>query len=100
MATGSPGGRAPNKGRATAINTDCADLDHCLDLVGKWHELRSDLEDQLFALTKDTTINSNGRSGKYKTDVFRGHCSEDGNDGYLSLAGKNATYERVVEVYN
>ena len=99
MAIGNPGGKAPNEGRATAINTDCADLNHCLELVGKWHEIRSDFEDQLFALTNDETITNVGRSGEYKADIFKGHCRDDGNDGYLMLAGKNETYKRVLEIY-
>jgi hypothetical protein len=99
MATGSPGGKAPGKGRATAINTDCVNLDHCLELVKKWHTLRSDFEDQLYALTKDTTIKQIGRSGKYKSDIFDGHCNADGNDGYVVLAGKNETFARVHELY-
>jgi len=99
MAIGSPGGKAPDQGRATAINTDCAGLTHGLELVGKWHEIRSDLEDQLYALTNDETIKNVGRSRLYKTEIFHGHCREDGNDVYLLLAGKNETYQRNLEIY-
>lgn len=98
QATGLPGGKKPGGERATAINTDTVNLDHCLELVHQWHDLRKDLEDQLFALSKDESIR-NGTKGSYRVDVFNGHCKGDGNDNYLLLAGSSETFRRIHELY-
>ena len=98
MAIGNSGGRAPGGGRATAINTDSVDLDHCLELVRHWHDLRMDFENQLYELTKDETIKS-AVNGTYKPDIFRGHCDGDGNDHYKVISGTKETFQRVQELY-
>lgn len=99
MATGVSGGRKPGGGRATAINIDQVHLEHCMQLVHRWHDLRSDFEDKLHALTGDNSILSS-RNGTYMPDVFNGHCQGDGNDFYNLLAGKDESFERVHELYN
>jgi hypothetical protein len=98
MAQGTPNGKL-NGARESAIETRVVDLDHCLLLVRKWHEIRKDFEDQLFELTKDESI-KNGTIGDYRSDVFLGHCNGDGNKGYLVLGGKDETYKRVEELYS
>jgi hypothetical protein len=97
-AIGHPGGKIPGQGRMTAINTDTVHLDHCMKLQHMWHSLRLDLENQLFNLTEDASIRD-GATGTYKSDVFLGHCKDDGgdgNDGYLMLSGKE---DRISELY-
>jgi len=98
QATGLPGGKKPGGERATAINIDTVNLDHCLGLVNRWHDLRKDFEDQLYALTKDESI-KNGTAGSYRSDVFNGHCKGDGNDHYLLLSASDETFRRVHELY-
>lgn len=99
MATGSyDGKRTPGGGRATAIDKRMVDLDHCMDLVRRWHELRADLENQLLELTGDSSVRA-GSVGTYREDVFLGHCNDDGNGGYLMLSGKEETFGRMSELY-
>lgn len=97
QAQGGEGGRIDGK-RASAVNTDTVNLEHCLDLVRKWHELRKDLEDQLYDLTKDDSIKE-ATNGTYRSEVFLGHCKEDGNSGYLIMTGKDESYKQVEELY-
>lgn len=98
QATGSPGGKSPSGKRASAVNTATVKLDHCMKLVRKWHELRLDLENQLYDLTGDESIR-HGSNGTYKSDIFLGHCNEDGNDGYILLSGKEDSIRRIPELY-
>ena len=98
IGTGSAGGKGSNGQRASAVNTDVAHLDHCMMLLNKWHALRSDLEEQLFKLTGDSSIRD-GSMGNYKNDTFLGHCSEDGYKGYINLSGKKESYARIPELY-
>jgi hypothetical protein len=99
MATGLPGGRVKGGARATAINTDTVHLDHCLALVKKWHDLRSDFEQQLLALTGDAQI-STATTGQYVPDVFNGHCDGDGNKHYKLISAAPETFRRVHELYD
>jgi hypothetical protein len=74
-------------------------LDHCLRLVKQWHSLRTDFEQQLYALlTKDEGILESSQ-GSYRKEIFHGHCDEDGNSGYKLIGGKGATFGRIPELY-
>lgn len=99
ISTGASGGRKPGGKRASAINTDVAHVDHCMMLLEKWHSVRLDLENKLFDLTGDTSIRE-GSIGNFKKDIFHGHCTEDGFDGYLNLAGTDETFSRYDELYS
>lgn len=99
MAQGAPGGRLPGGERATHINTDTVLLDHCLTLVKQWHDLRSDFERKLFALTGDTQIET-ATTGQYLPNVFNGHCDGDGNKHYKLIAAAPETLRRVHELYD
>jgi hypothetical protein len=99
MAQGVPGGRLPGGDRATAINTDTVHLDHCLELVKKWHDLRSDFERKLFALTGDALIQT-ATTGQYLPHVFNGHCDGDGNKHYKLIAAAPETFRHVHELYD
>lgn len=96
IGTGAPGGRKPRGARASAVNTDVAHLGHCMMLLQKWHTVRLDMEKQLFKLTNDSSI-LGGHTGSYKSNVFLGHCTDDG--GYLNLAGTKETFLRFPELY-
>ena len=67
-------------------------------LQNMWHSLRSELENELFKLTGDTTIKE-ASNGTYLPDVFLGHCTENGNDGYLQMTSKPETFSRFSEIY-
>ena len=90
-------------------------LDHCLELLQVWHNVRSDLENQLVQLvshdstttmkkddqennTNQTAMVNEARRGTYKTDYFQGHCLANGK--YLTLAGGHKeTLQRIPELY-
>ena len=96
LAKGAKGGELPNG--KPAIATNAAHLDHCMILLEKWHALRLDLEHKLFNLTGDSSI-FEGTNGTYNSNVFLGHCKEDGYDGYIRLSGKQESYTRFDEIY-
>lgn len=98
MATPAKSGKLPGKARGTAININLVKLEHCMELARKWHDLRTDFENQLFELTNDATI-KNGVNGTYMPGVFRGHCDGDGNDYYKLIGGTQETLQRVQELY-
>ena len=87
------------KSLGKAIPTDIVNIEHCYELNRHWHELRADFEKKLYLLTKDETI-SKGTIHSYKQDIFLGHCSTDGNDGYQLISAKDETFKRVDELYN
>lgn len=98
QATGAPRGNKVGGGRGSAINTDMANLDHCLDLVREWHSMRSDLENMLFGSNKEVPETLyKGTHGSYKRDVFQGHCENDGDDFYIPLGGNATTTNELVE---
>lgn len=99
MAEGTPSGKNFKGERGKGIPVGVVKLEHCYMLNRHWHELRSDFEKKLYALTGDETIFDSTRYD-YKKDVFLGHCSQDGNEGYHVLSGTNETFQRVSELYN
>ena len=73
-------------------------VEHCLQLQGEWHGLRRDMEDLL--QSKDTLakeLSSMSQTGTYKPDVFRGHCTQRGSQGYLMMDMDLATAKRIPE---
>jgi hypothetical protein len=80
------------------IPEDSVYLDHCMELQTVWHDYRTDLENKLLALSNDQSI-LDGRSGTYKTNVFQGHCTANGGDNYLIIAGNAETRKRISELY-
>lgn len=61
----------------------------------KWHEMRNDLEQSIFNITDGDAKILDGQAGNYKKDVFMGHCSEDGQNGYLPIAASKEVMEDV-----
>jgi lipopolysaccharide biosynthesis glycosyltransferase len=96
QAIGAPGGKKPDGGRGSALNTNSVNVEHCLEMAQQWHSLRSDLEASLLELTNDELIKE-GASGTYKPDVFHGHCDGDGDAHYLKIAGNSLG--RIQELY-
>jgi len=54
-------------------------------VVQRWHEIRSDFENQLFDKTQHAMIKQ-GRIGTYQPEIFHGHCSGDGTSGYIPIS--------------
>jgi len=98
QAVAAPGGKKPGGGRATALNPDYVNPDHCLEMSRAWHSLRTDLEESLYNLTKDESIHS-AASGGYRKDIFQGHCADDGSSHYLNIGGSPETKNRIQELY-
>ena len=67
------------------IDPRTADYGHCMQVVRKWHEMRADLEGKIANVTGDTNQVWEGQKGEYKKDVFMGHCSDDGQSGYVPI---------------
>ena len=68
-----------------------------MQLLGKWHALRLDLEKKLFELTQDKAIFS--VRGSYKENIFHGHCLGEGGLNYSRIQGLPTTFERLNEIY-
>ena len=64
-------------------------------MARKWHEMRYDLEQSIFNITGGDAKILDGQAGSYKEDVFMGHCSEDGQNGYLPIAASKEVMEIV-----
>ena len=103
MAIGTANGQVQlangKKSLGKAIATDIVNIEHCYELNRHWHELRADFEKKLLSLTQDKTI-LKGTTHGYKQDIFLGHCSMDGNDGYQVISAQDETFKRVAELYN
>jgi hypothetical protein len=69
-----------------------------MDLVTRWHEIRTDFENKLFSLTNDRGIQM-GRSGNHSINYFQGHCVEEGGENYLQIQASRESLLRVVELY-
>lgn len=91
-------GSRSDKSNKQSIPEDQVHLNHCMELMTIWHNVRTDLETKLLNLTGDKTIRK-GRVGKYKKDVFQGHCTGNGGENYLALTGKTATFRRISNLY-
>lgn len=60
-------------------------VDHCMELQKEWHSVRTELEQEMIALNKDTSV-VEGQKGTYKAEVFQGHCNAEKDSGaYLSM---------------
>lgn len=100
MAQGESGGKLRSESPETAIDTDIVDLTQCLALVKMWHDLRTDLEAKLLALTGDVEI-ANGSNGTYREDVFNGHCDGDGTSAnYIPISTSPEMFRRMHELYS
>lgn len=85
-----------NKGKA--IDTSAGSYEKCMELVTKWHELRSDFETKLFALTNDQRIKAASQSS-YKMEIFHGHCGGEGGGNYSQIDASEKSFARVSQMY-
>lgn len=85
--------------RKNSIPVDITDYKECMEKQAVWHDMRTDLENKLYALSKDERIRS-GQKGTYNREFFRGHCTEDQSKGYLQVAGGvEEILQRIPELY-
>ena len=98
VSEGHKNGQYPETGKKGAIDTKTGNLDQCLKIAKKWHDYRADFERKLYNLTKDEEILA-GSVGKYKQDVFRGHCAGEGGGNYLQIQGTHLSFEQVAKLY-
>jgi lipopolysaccharide biosynthesis glycosyltransferase len=85
--------------RKDTIPVDIVDYDHCMEVQEIWHNMRKDLEDKLYSITKDRRI-LDAQKGPYNKKFFGGHCTEDQSKGYLRLGGgAQEILERIPELY-
>ena len=77
------------------IDPRTADYEHCMEVIHTWHEMRTDLEDKIVAVTGKKTV-LDGRKGSYKKEVFMGHCDGDGANGYLPITSPEETLSQEV----
>lgn len=79
-----------------SIDSRTSNYEHCVEVVRKWHEMRTDLEQKIGNVTRDTKV-FEGQSGDYKKHMFMGHCSEDGAKGYLPIAASREVMVKVAQ---
>ncbi|KAL3924612.1 MAG: hypothetical protein SGILL_000941 [Bacillariaceae sp.] len=85
--------------RKNTIPVDIVDYNACMERQAVWHNMRIDLETQLFRLTEDARVPS-GQKGSYNREFFGGHCTEDQSKGYLQMAGgAEELLQRIPELY-
>jgi hypothetical protein len=91
-------GRKQGK-RADAVDTNAGNFSHCMELVTRWHEIRSDFEDKFYSLTQDELIRA-GQSGSHKLEYFKGHCTGEGGSSYQHVQAKPESFQKVMELYS
>ncbi len=57
--------------------------------------MRTDLEQSIFNITGGDTKILDGQAGSYKKEIFMGHCSKDGQDGYRPIQASKEVMEMV-----
>lgn len=60
-------------------------IEHCKEMQTVWHSMRRDIDDQLYAKSKDEQV-LKSQKGFYLPDVFKGHCAFAENKGYLPVS--------------
>ena len=79
------------------IDPRTADFDHCLEVVRRWHQMRLDLERRVLNITGNLTV-LEGQVGNYTADVFMGHCSTNGPEGYLPISVTKEVLLQIADV--
>ena len=93
IATGAPEGAFP------MMDSNSVNIDHCVELVKNWHDVRTDLENELYALTNDDTI-LEGSVGLYRREIFGGHCGGQSDGNYIKISGNPETFRKIHHLYN
>jgi hypothetical protein len=84
---------------ADSIDTDMGSLEHCMELISKWHETRADFESSFYDLTKDETILKSS-SGEHKREWFKGHCGGEGGSNYLNIQANTESFKQLAKMYH
>ena len=87
------------KGGSRTLDVHMVNVEHCHEVVRRWHKLRVDFENKLYSLTGDETI-LNGTKHGHRQNIFQGHCKDEGVEGYVSIAGKDDTFKRIATLYD
>ena len=82
----------------SAIDTSAGSYEKCMEVVSKWHQLRTDFETKLFALTSDQRL-LKGASQTYMVEVFQGHCGGEGGKNYTQIDASDETFAMVPKLY-
>ena len=98
-------GRSGTSKGGSEIDPRTTNYEHCMDVIHTWHVMRSDLENYIINITQgnidegeyDTINVHEGQAGQYKRDIFMGHCSKDGQGGYLPLAASRKVLRMVAD---
>lgn len=72
---------------ALGVDVRNTNFDKCMDIVAKWHDVRTEMEDAVIQQTGNHTLATLWRSGTIRTQVFQGHCNGDGQKGYIPMSG-------------
>ena len=78
---------------ALGVDVRNTNFDKCMDIVAKWHDVRTELEDAVIQQTArqsypgNHTLATLWRCGTIRTQVFQGHCNGDGQKGYIPMSG-------------
>lgn len=89
----------PGGAKGAAIDTNAGSFEKCMEVVTRWHEIRSDFESKLFTLTNDPRL-TEAASHDYKKDIFQGHCAGEGGKNYTQIDASDDSFARVPEIYN
>ena len=69
-----------------------------MELVSRWHAIRSDFEAKFYDLTQDELIRV-GQSGNHKVEYFQGHCTGEGGASYQHIQAKPESFQQVTSIY-
>lgn len=84
--------------RGSAIDTNAGSYEKCMEVVTKWHSLRTDFEARLFRLTSDQRL-LKAASHSYMVEVFQGHCAGEGGKNYTPIDATDETFAMVPKLY-
>ena len=84
---------------AQGIDERNTNYDKCLEVIDLWHRLRTEMEDKVIELTGNQTLVELWRGGDFKKETFNGHCTENGQKGYIPLSG-GVSSKLFQDIYN
>jgi hypothetical protein len=85
------------KKRADYIDLNMVRFDHCMDVHTIWTSYRKDLEDKVFALSKDPKV-LDARSGSFEPQWFLGYCTDIGKYTPITIYNSESR-QRMKEVW-
>jgi len=88
----------PGGAKGLAIDTNAGSYEKCMEIVTKWHELRSDFEKKFYALTNDERILKAAQCN-YKTQLFNGHCAGEGGGNYSQIDASEESFSKIPQMY-